>query len=158
MILLTVGMQLPFDRLVRTVDRVATELNEEIFGQIGNGSHVPINFAYRRAVAPAEFEQKVRDARVIVSHAGIGSLLVAKKYEKPIIFFPRRAALGEHRNNHQLATCSQLEEREGVYMAYDESELRAHLLAERLLPPRDEMNKQSRFGLIENIRNFISAQ
>ncbi len=157
MILLTVGMQLPFDRLVSAVDRIALELDEEVFGQIGNGSYVPVNFAYLRAVAPAEFEQKVRDARVMVSHAGIGSLIVAKKYAKPIVFFPRRAALGEHRNNHQLATCSQLEDRVGVYIAYDESELREHLTAKDLLSPRDDMSDQSRFVLIENIKNFISS-
>ncbi|WP_174513214.1 glycosyltransferase [Methylocella tundrae] len=157
MILLTVGMQLPFDRLVGAVDRIAVELDEEIFGQIGDGSYVPVNFAFRRAVAPAEFEQKVRESRVIISHAGIGSLIVAKKYAKPIVFFPRRAALGEHRNDHQLATCSQFEDRIGVYVAYGESELREHLKAKNLSSPRDEVSEQSRFELIENIKSFIGS-
>ena len=42
---------------------------------------------------------------------------------KPIILVPRRAALGEHRNDHQLATVRQLAERPGILIAHDETEL-----------------------------------
>lgn len=157
MILLTVGMQLPFDRLVKAVDRIAVSLDEEIFGQIGNGSHLPVNFPYRTTIAPTEFDRKVEASRVIVSHAGIGSFLLAKKYSKPIILFPRRADLGEHRNNHQISTSLQLEEHTGVYVANDADELHQHLMTNNLAPVCAQMSDQSRFGLIRNIRDFINS-
>lgn len=157
MILLTVGTQLPFDRLVRAVDRIAGELDEEIFGQIGEGIYLPVNFTWRRVVTPAEFDQKFREARVIISHAGIGSLLTARKHAKPIVFFPRRATLGEHRNDHQLETCSQFQKHPGVYVAYEEDDLQNYLSSKYLSPPRDLTNDRSRSALIDNIRSFIDS-
>jgi UDP-N-acetylglucosamine transferase subunit ALG13 len=157
MILLTVGTQLPFDRLVRLVDQIAPQLDEEIFGQIGNGYYIPRNFTFHRTLGPVDFEQKVTASRVIVSHAGIGSLLVAKKCVKPIIFFPRRSALGEHRNDHQLATCSQVQQRVGVYVAYDEDELRTCLRDDNLFPMDDDGHDRSLLALTERIRHFIRS-
>ena len=40
----------------------------------------------------------------IVAHAGMGTILTALEIGKPLLVMPRRAALGEHRNDHQLAT------------------------------------------------------
>ena len=48
---------------------------------------------------PSEFEAVLREASVIVAHAGIGTVLKAYKYRKPIILVPRQAAFGEHRND-----------------------------------------------------------
>ncbi|MGO7205561.1 glucuronosyltransferase, partial [Rhizobium ruizarguesonis] len=43
MILVTVGTQLPFDRLVKAVDTFATELSKPVLAQIGRGSYTPQN-------------------------------------------------------------------------------------------------------------------
>lgn len=123
MILLTVGTQLPFDRLVRIMDAIAPKLSDEVYAQIGQGEYVPRNFGYCRMARPDELAEKFRTAKQIVSHAGTGSLLTARRYQKPIILFPRRASLGEHRNDHQLATCQQLDGAPGLSVAYDEARL-----------------------------------
>ncbi|AOL93009.1 glycosyltransferase [Porphyrobacter sp. LM 6] len=62
-------------------------------------------------------------SRLIVSHAGIGTILTAARFAKPIVLIPRRAALEEHRNDHQLATVAQLATRPGILVARDETEL-----------------------------------
>ena len=36
---------------------------------------------------------------MIVAHAGMGTIISAMQHQKPIIIFPRIAALGEHRTN-----------------------------------------------------------
>lgn len=133
MILLTVGTQLPFDRLVDIVDRVAPDTGEEVFGQIGKSTLSPRNFTFQENLPPRDFESKITSARVLVSHAGIGSILTARKYNKPIILFPRLAAHNEHRNDHQLATCAQLKTQAGIYVATDEGELRALLMDKGLV-------------------------
>lgn len=127
MILLTVGTQLPFDRLVQIMDTIAPELPDTIFAQIGQGEYIPRNFEYCRMALPEELAEKFGSASRIVSHAGTGSVLTARRYRKPIILFPRRASLGEHRNEHQLATCKQLNGAPGLSVAYDEAELRSLL-------------------------------
>ncbi|CAN5415819.1 N/A [soil metagenome] len=158
MIFLTVGTQLPFDRLIRLVDDAALGLDEEIFGQIGKRSELPLNFPSSPNLDPREFERQMAAARVIISHAGIGSILSARKHRKPIVLFPRRVAFGEHRNDHQLATCAQLIGRPGIYVAYDDDEL-TQLLHRRDLDAGDERSGQDdkRSDLTRRIAQFIQA-
>ena len=117
MILVTVGTQLPFDRLIRHIDDIAPKLGQPVMAQTGSGGYRPVNCEFRESFAPVEFDTVFRQARVIVSHAGIGTVLTAQRLGKPIIVFPRRAAFGEHRNDHQLASCAQLAGRPGVSVA-----------------------------------------
>jgi UDP-N-acetylglucosamine transferase subunit ALG13 len=122
-IIVTVGMQLGFDRLIAAMDALAPTLGMPVIAQTGKGSYKPSNMETRVKIAPAEFEALVSEARLIVSHAGIGTVLTAARCEKPILLMPRRAALGEHRNDHQLATVGKLAGRPGILVAADESEL-----------------------------------
>jgi UDP-N-acetylglucosamine transferase subunit ALG13 len=130
-IFLTVGTQLPFDRLVRAVDQfAAARPGLEIFGQIaepGADGHRPQHFPSVATLDPKAFQQRCRDARVIVAHAGMGSLITALSLGKPILVMPRRGDLGEHRNDHQVATAQHLGTRPGVRVARDAAELAATL-------------------------------
>jgi UDP-N-acetylglucosamine transferase subunit ALG13 len=133
-ILLTVGTQLPFDRLVEIVDRAAPTLTDEVFAQIGESTLEPANLIWQRNVDPNEFERQFVAARFVVGHAGIGTVLMALRHNKPLVVMPRRAELGEHRNDHQMATCRALMDRRGVYVAYEETTL-TDLLRSDLAPP-----------------------
>lgn len=123
MILVTVGMQLGFDRLIAAMDRIAPGLGMPVIAQTGRGSYQAQNMEVRPSITPAEFEQLVRQARLIVSHAGIGTVLTASRCDRPVVLMPRRAELGEHRNDHQMATVRSLGARPGILVAMDESEL-----------------------------------
>lgn len=127
MIIVTVGMQLGFDRLIKAMDAIAPDLGMPVIAQTGKGSYQPQHMEAREKIAPAEFETLLAAARLIVSHAGIGTVLTAARCAKPILLIPRRAALGEHRNDHQLATVSKLAGRPGILVAEDESELPARI-------------------------------
>lgn len=128
MILLTVGSQLPFDRLVRALDAIAPELERDIFAQIGNSGYTPQNMRYEKFVDSGRMTQLVAEASVIVCHAGIGSIISAQKNLKPAIIFPRLAKFGEHRNDHQLATARHLGVLPGIYFASTGAELKDFLL------------------------------
>jgi UDP-N-acetylglucosamine transferase subunit ALG13 len=153
MIFLTIGTQLPFDRLVEYIDSCAHLLDEEVYGQIGNGVYRPKNFSYTGSMLPAEYKTKFESARLIVSHAGIGTVLSAKKYRKPIVMFPRRAAMGEHRNDHQIATCNQLVGKTGIHIAYDENELMQFLRTKELAAADD--NTQALLKLTSNLQKYF---
>lgn len=127
-IFLTVGTQLPFDRLVRSVDAWAGAdgRGQTVFGQIaepGPGGHRPVNFNWIAHLDPASFEARFAAADLIVAHAGMGSIIGALAAPKPILILPRRAALGEQRNDHQLATARRFAGRPGVTVCMDEAEL-----------------------------------
>jgi UDP-N-acetylglucosamine transferase subunit ALG13 len=123
LILITVGTQLPFDRLVKALDEMAPNISVPMFAQIGKGEYKPSNFEWVETIAPLEMDGVFARTSLIVSHAGTGTVLAAKRFKKPIILFPRRAAFGEHRNDHQLATAGQLDGRPGIRVAYTEAQL-----------------------------------
>lgn len=124
MIFVTVGTQLSFDRLVGAVDDwAARKPGTEIFAQIGPSLGKPRQFESAAMLPPDRAMQLFVSADVIVSHAGMGSILTALKYRKPIIIMPRRADLGEHRNDHQVATAKWLGGRTGIHVASDAQEL-----------------------------------
>ena len=76
MIFVTIGTLLPFDRLIRLVDGLAPSLPERpFFAQIGKGAYEPRNMDYARHLAPSAFGDKVRQASLIVAHAGMGSVI-----------------------------------------------------------------------------------
>ena len=154
MILLTVGTQVPFDRFVRIVDGIAPTLSEPVFAQIGNGDYTPVNMESHNYVRPFDFNDVLSRCSLIVSHAGIGTVVMAQKHGKPVILFPRRAALGEHRNDHQLATVAALEGRSGMYIARTAEELKT-LLTRTLEPPTRETSYPGRERLRNAVTDFI---
>lgn len=158
MILVTVGSQLPFDRLIKIMDEVALDLNERVFAQVGKTNFAPKHITTVEKVAPAEFNKLMQSSRVIVSHAGIGSILTAQKWKKPIVIFPRRAALGEHRNDHQLATVAALKGVPGVYIANTSEELRAKLIHDENMAPSGEQDSMLRRGLISGLKDYLNGR
>jgi UDP-N-acetylglucosamine transferase subunit ALG13 len=121
LIFLTVGTQLPFDRLVEAVDAwAAGNPGHAIFGQIaepGPSGYRPRNFDWAADLEPVDFEARFRAASHIVAHAGMGTIIGALGQSKPLLVMPRRAHLGEQRNDHQFATVRRLCARPGIARA-----------------------------------------
>lgn len=152
MILLTVGTQLPFDRLVRIVDEMADDLPQPVLAQIGQGKYEPAHMEWRRVVPPQEFERLMASASLVVAHAGIGTLVTAERHAKSLILFPRSAALGEHRNDHQKATIRALAGRPGVGVATSADELR-----QLIMHPPQPSTPQAKAGNQRQICGAIAA-
>lgn len=128
MIFVAVGTQLPFDRLIKTVDAWCEQSGRgnEVFGQIGQigaENYTPKHFQWAGLIDADVFREKIEAADVVLSHAGMGSIITAMSFAKPIIVLPRRAHLGEHRNDHQFATVKRLGTRPGIFPAMTEADL-----------------------------------
>ena len=105
MIFVTVGHQMPFDRLVRAVDVWAERFGRrDAYGQVGSGGYRPRFFESTAFLSPEEFRERVQSCSAIVSHAGMGTILTALEMQRPILLLPRLSALGETRNDHQVGT------------------------------------------------------
>lgn len=68
----------------------------------------------RAQVPVAEMRRAMRDADVVVSHAGVGSALAAMQAGRRALYVPRRRAYGEHIDDHQVAIAHELEKRDLV--------------------------------------------
>ena len=124
MILVAVGTQFPFDRLVETVDRWAGSSNRnDVVAQVGPSSFAPAHLKAHTFMPPTEFQKLFEEADLIVAHCGMGSILSALSLGKPIVVMPRSAARGEHRNDHQFATARRFASQPGLTVVWDEAEL-----------------------------------
>lgn len=163
MIFVTVGTQLPFDRLIRGADlwaaaHPAIPVRAQT-GQIGPGGYRPRHMEATEMVAPPEFERLCRAARLIVAHAGTGSLLKAAACSTPILIMPRRAGLGEHRNDHQVATAEHLRSRPGVHVVTEEAELGPAIDALLAGPPEPPgLAPFADPGLVAAVRAVVFAE
>lgn len=157
MIFVAVGTQLPFDRLIRTMDQWAGEApGRKVLAQIANGTYVPQHLEWERSIPPEEFQAHLQRCELLVAHAGIGSILSALELGKPVIVLPRQAALGEHRNDHQLATSKRFGARGLVRVAADETEL-CQLLNQFETPVSEtRITNEASPEFIHNLRQFIS--
>jgi UDP-N-acetylglucosamine transferase subunit ALG13 len=156
-IFVTVGTQLPFDRMVRAIDRWAAESVQpsDVFAQIGPSSYQPQHIRYKPFVGAGEFDRLVIQASVIVSHAGMGSILTALTHGKPIVIMPRRLQLNEQRNDHQLATAERFQGQPGVFVAADELQLSCLLEQLSSLRGSVPLEPVAADALIIALRDFI---
>lgn len=156
MIFVTVGTELPFNRLVGVVDQWAREQGRtDVFAQIGRTDWRPSFIPCAQFLDPPDFTRWFTQSTTIISHAGMGTILSALRYEKPILVMPRRAALGEHRNDHQLATVQRLAELNKIHVAHDEHDLLARLAHLEELHARGSAGPFATAKLLSAIRQFV---
>ena len=150
MIFVTIGTCEPFDRLVEAADGLA--VRERVVVQTGLSTIRPrlaesVDFLpYPRLV------ELVREARVVVTHAGVGSVLTALLNRVSPIVVPRRERYGEAVDDHQLELASRLQRLGLVTVVLDTEGLEAAVRKESgsadLVQPGEV--------LIEELRSFIS--
>lgn len=81
-----------FDPLLRACARLAHKYSFE--GQIGSGTFVP-PFPHFRTGSTAEIEAKMREAELVVTHAGTGMLSMLYRLQKPCVVIPKQMRYGE---------------------------------------------------------------
>jgi UDP-N-acetylglucosamine transferase subunit ALG13 len=157
-IFVTVGTQLPFDRLITAVDHWAgAHPGHRVFAQIGPSAR-PRHIESRDFISPAECEQRIRDANVVVAHAGMGTILTALELGTPVLVMPRRAELGEHRNDHQLATARWFADIGSVSVAFDELELASRLAQVEERTGSRQISRYASADFISALRGFIDGE
>lgn len=156
MIFLTVGHQMPFDRLVRAVDEWSHATGRaDIFAQIGEGEYWPRWFQAAPFITPAQFQERMATATAVVGHAGTGTIIAALQHRKPLLVLPRHASLGETRNDHQVATARYFHEKGHVLVAWTDQELPARLDEIATFRPLTTLGDLGSPELIRRIRRFM---
>lgn len=105
MIFITVGSRnYPFDRLFKKIDELyETEvITEPSFAQIGTSTYRPKHYEYKDYISQEEFDEKIKNASIVVSHGASGSIMKALNAHKKVIAVTRLEKYGEHINDHQI--------------------------------------------------------
>jgi len=157
MIFLTIGTQEPFDRLVKAMDEIAPYLDEHVVAQVSKTTYKAKNMETYEFLAPTACEKYFSDAKLIVSHAGMGTIISALVNKKPLLVVPRLAKYGEHRNDHQLATAKAFEKQGYVHVVYDVQDLQEKLIdllqQENLMG--HQLGKYASKELLTSIQEFM---
>ena len=107
---ITVGTvhQFQFKRLIDLVESVLIK-SDSVVWQVGNLQHEIQGGEVYKEMTDLDFSNNLRTADVVISHAGVGSILNALDAGKYPIVIPRLAKYNEHIDDHQLEIASLVE-------------------------------------------------
>lgn len=152
MIFVTVGThEQPFDRLLKEIDRLKGEgiIEDEVFIQSGYTDYEPQNCEWSKLIPAKEMENKISEARIVITHGGPASFIAPLQKGKIPIVVPRQFEFGEHVNNHQLEFAKNVEERnKNIIPVYDIADL------ENKIVHYDEIVSKMNLGNLSNNQKF----
>jgi UDP-N-acetylglucosamine transferase subunit ALG13 len=128
MIVVTIGTnEQPFDRLIRAARSLE---RDDLFVQYGSSREAHGHGEWVEFLTFDELSEKASAARAVVCHAGVGSIMMARRCGHRPIVMARRHHLGEAVDDHQLFLARRLAKSGIVTLVEDEHELAAALAAE----------------------------
>jgi UDP-N-acetylglucosamine transferase subunit ALG13 len=113
----------PFDRLVKAMDSYAKQSKEKIVIQKGTSrleTKAAVSFSFAN---DNDMDSLFQEATVVVAHAGIGTILDARRSKKKIVLVPRCREFGEHSNDHQFEIARALNNSDGVWVVENVDDL-----------------------------------
>ena len=157
MIFVTVGSQkFQFNRLLKKIDELIEKgtIQEEVFAQIGVSDYKPQHYNYKDFMTQDEFNKKIDECDLLITHAGTGVIVNAVKKEKKVIATPRLAKYGEHVDDHQIQLIKQFEELNFIEPCYelDEIENKLEVVKNKNYNKYDSNTDR----IIESIKEFIN--
>jgi UDP-N-acetylglucosamine transferase subunit ALG13 len=105
MILVILGTQdKPFDRLLKAIDKEINKGNikDKVIVQAGNTKYKSKNMEIFDLISNDKLQELIKEADLIITHGGVGSIIESLKNNKKIIAAARLKKYGEHVNDHQL--------------------------------------------------------
>jgi UDP-N-acetylglucosamine--N-acetylmuramyl-(pentapeptide) pyrophosphoryl-undecaprenol N-acetylglucosamine transferase len=111
-VFVTLGTIKPY-RFDSLVDRIRDTLpaNAEVTWQLGCTDRTDLPGRVVDMMPADEFEATAQSADIVISHAGVGTAMVLVELGKYTVLVPRRAARGEHVDDHQVQVCRDFEAR-----------------------------------------------
>jgi exopolysaccharide biosynthesis glucuronosyltransferase PssE len=147
-IFVTLGTQAyQFDRLLRGLEGV----DEELVVQGGPSTVRPSGATWFDYLEYAPLLEHIRRARVVVSHAGIGTVMTVVAENKRPVVVPRLYRYGEAVDDHQIPIARRLAEAGLVTLVEDPTQLAASLVE---TPPAPAMLR-GEGGIVADLRAYL---
>lgn len=156
MIFITVGSQkFQFNRLLKEVDELIEQkiINEPVFAQIGVSDYIPKNYEYTDFMTQDEFNEKINDSDIVITHGGTGVIINALKRDKKVIAIPRLSKYNEHVDDHQIQLIDEFKQLNLIEPVYEISELESALRT--IKNKKYDKYISNTNEIIKNIKKFI---
>lgn len=132
MIFVTVGThEQPFNRLLECVDKLKEDniITEEVIMQTGFSTYVPQYCEHKKLFSYQKMNELMERARIVITHGGPSSFLMALQKGKIPIVIPRQKRFNEHVNNHQVDFCTEVAKRKkNIILVTDMKDLKKILI------------------------------
>ena len=105
MILVVLGTQNnSFHRLLEEIERIIEKgiINEKVVVQAGFTKYESDKMEIFDMLPQEQFNNLIKEADLVITHGGVGSIMSAVKLGKKVIAVPRLKKYDEHVNDHQL--------------------------------------------------------
>lgn len=159
MILVTLGTQdKSFERLLKAIEKQVKKgtIQEEVIVQAGYTKYSSDSMKIFDLVDPKKLDRLMKEARIIITHGGVGSILGALKYGKPVIAAARLSKYGEHTNDHQKQIVEEFE-KEGYLLALrDFQKLDQFLLKCNTFKPKRYRSNNKNF--VKIVEDYIEEE
>ena len=156
MILVLLGTQdKPFLRLLKMVSKEIDKGNikEKVVAQTGYTAFSDKNMELFDFKNKEEIEKLIDKARLIITHAGVGTITECLEKGKKIIVVPRLKKYLEHTNDHQMQITKEFEMKGYVVALYANKKLSLALDNIKKFKPNKYESNAEKFKM--SIKNYI---
>lgn len=99
-----------FDSLVDAI-KAALPRGTDVVWQLGSTSRTDLPGQVETEMSAAEFDRHTRSSDLVVTHAGVGTIMQLLDSGVPVLAVPRRQSRNEHVDDHQEQVCGELTRR-----------------------------------------------
>lgn len=159
MILVLLGTQHnEFTRLLQEIENCIKLgiINEKVVVQAGVTKFESNNMEIFDMISKEELEKYVEEADLIITHGGVGSIIMALNKNKKVIAVPRLHEYNEHVNDHQRQIVKVFNEKKyiiGIQNVEDLSEALKQI--KDFKPQKYQSNNTKMISIIENFIDNI---
>lgn len=100
-----------------------------------------------------EFNKYMHDAELVITHAGVNSIVSCMQMRKALLVVPRLYKYGEHVDDHQMEIALLMEEKYHVLVVHNISELK--MMIEKAMTHKYRRWESHKASLIEAIKKEI---
>ena len=150
MILVVLGTQdKPFTRLLKAIQKQIKKGNitDKVIVQAGCTKFDSKDMEIFDLIPTDEFNKLIKDADLIITHGGVGSILEGVKNNKVILAAPRLEKFGEHVNDHQIQIVDEFSKMGYIIPLKDFNKLDKLLMKAEKFKPKE---------FVSNNKNFVS--
>ena len=144
-----------FTRLLKMVEDMIKEdlLKGEVIVQAGQTKYDSKYMEILDLIPNAKFNRLIKEADLVITHGGVGSIISALKENKKVIAVPRLYKYKEHVNDHQLEIVEEFSKLGYIKSANNKRELRKCL--KELDSFEGKKYKSNNKKMIKLIEDFI---
>lgn len=141
-----------FKRLLVEIENLISNgiIKEEVIVQAGHTKYETNKMKVLDMISLEKLEQYEKEAELIITHGGVGSIITSIKKNKKVIAVPRLHKYGEHVNDHQMEIVELFNQKKYIIGIKDVSELKEAIKKSKdFVPEKYELNNKKMLNTIE---------